>query len=1692
MINFAARRSNSGPRRPGPNRLAPLAVLIATCLMAAVVATGPEARPAGAQTRAPEGAGFRLNASDLSFILRQIQISENNAETGQPLLGPGPFQIEDATLPFGLRTVDGTFNNLLPNQSRFGSADRVFPRMTSPLFRPAEALTADLDGPGPATVGAPTSYASNKGFVEDSQPRVASNLIVDQTTQNPAAVAAAGFGATPEGGANGPLFIPNVAPDAGLSAPYNSWFTLFGQFFDHGLDLTNKGGGTIYTPLKDDDPLISGPDGVRGNADDLPANLRFMALTRTLNQPGPDGRMGTDDDVKEHTNQTTAFVDQNQTYTSNASHQVFLREYDATDAAALAPKLTGKLLDGGAAGGLATWTRIKAQARNELGIQLRDLDVLNVPKLKTDAYGRFLAGPNGYPQIELSDGGVLDGDPAAEGGNGVLVPAGAKRTGHAFLDDIAHHAAPKSSRGTVLTPDLDPGTTNDGDPATYDDEMLDAHFIAGDGRTNENIGLTAIHTIFHSEHNRLVTEIDGMINALPAADQLAWKNAKTADGEYWDYGERLFQAARFVTEMEYQHLAFEEFARKVQPQVNVFAGYNESIDPAIVAEFAHATYRFGHSLLNEKVERVNANGSRNDIGLIEGFLNPPEFLDGATYATADKAVGAIARGMTRQTGNELDEFVTEALRNNLLGLPLDLATINMLRGRDTGTAPLNQARKQFFAASGDAALAPYANWVEFGRAIRHVNSLENFVAAYGTHDSIAAATTNATKRKAARALITGLPDAPGDPVPADSADFMNATGTWASRETGLNLVDFWTGGLAEKQAPFGGLLGSTMNVVFETQLENLQDGDRFYYLSRTAGLNLLVQLEGNSFAELVQRNSDASGLPADVFSKPDFRFDLAAQTNPDSIVDDPSTPEYDETTLLVRTPDKTIRFNGPEHVNWIGTEPSATPAVSGIDKVWSSEGDDTLRGEGGDDRLEGAAGNDQFIGGLGNDILTDTFGDDVLKGGEGHDAMSSGQGFDLNQGGLGDDFVVGGSDPTETFGGPGDDMIFAGASADIVFGDDGDDWIQGGGQADLLQGDNGAPFQNDPNKPGSDVIIGEGGNDDYDAEGGNDIMVAGPGIDRSEGLLGFDWVTYKGDPQPATADMFFTGFLPPSVEALRDRFDVVEGLSGYRGDDVLRGDDRGVAPADMVGHELKAAGIAQIAGLQDVLDLGATSYDAGNIILGGAGSDIIEGRGGSDVIDGDKWLNVQLRVPDLANPGATKLIDDMSDIRADVLAGRIDGGQIEIVRTIETGAANIDTAVFSGTRAQYGVDNRGSSVVVTHLAGTRPDGIDRLVNVERLSFTGDGQVVEVVNIPTNGPPSGTLDFDDTTPTENQTLTAAVALTDPDGIASAIAVETQVESAAGVWEPVAQGRVFTPGAAEVGRRLRLVATFVDGDGVQESFTSTPTVAIANLNDPPNGAPVLQDTTPQEGVRFSATVGSITDKDGLGRFTYEWQQNGPDGTGDFAVIAGPDGPDITPGSAQVGRRLRLVVSYTDGQGTLERVPSAPSAVVRRLDAGVGPDPGPVAPSDGGSAAAPGAGSAGAAPPAPGPPGGEPTPGPNATAVGASGKSVFYAGPALVRVSRRGVASILVACSRNVAVRCLGTVQLRDARGRSFGRARFSVPAGKRARVPVKLAAVRLKGLRSAKTPRSITAFIEAVDQAGWAGTARRQLKIVLQRR
>ena len=246
----------------------------------------------------------------------------------------------------------------------------------------------------------------------------------------------------------------------------------------------------------------------------------------------------------------------------------------------------------------------------------------------------------------------------------------------------------------------------------------------------------------------------------------------------WD-GERLFQAAKLGTEMQYQHLVFEEFARKIQPQIDVFlapAGFDSTIDAAIVAEFAHTVYRFGHSMLLDEIDRLDPNFVSSEIGLIDAFLNPLAFDQNDTL-TPDEAAGAIVRGTTRQIGNAIDEFKTEALRNNLLGLPLDLASINLARGRDTGIPSLNAARAEFFEMTGDSQLTPYTSWVDFSQHMKHPESLVNFIAAYGTHGSITSQTTLAGKRAAAMAIVFGVDqtiDPDGIPGNGDEIDLRRA------------------------------------------------------------------------------------------------------------------------------------------------------------------------------------------------------------------------------------------------------------------------------------------------------------------------------------------------------------------------------------------------------------------------------------------------------------------------------------------------------------------------------------------------------------------------------------------------------------------------------------------------------------------------------------------------------------------------------------------------------------------------------------------------------------------------------------------------------------------------------------------------------------------------------------------------------
>src|SRR4029453_14763931 len=92
--------------------------------------------------------------------------------------------------------------------------------------------------------------------------------------------------------------------------------------------------------------------------------------------------------------------------------------------------------------------------------------------------------------------------------------------------------------------------------------------VAGDTRANENVALTATHTLFPREHKRIV-------NALPPQRS----------------GETKFQIARRIVGAEQQYIPYEEFLPALGLELSPYPGYDDKVDAALSTEFAVVAYR---------------------------------------------------------------------------------------------------------------------------------------------------------------------------------------------------------------------------------------------------------------------------------------------------------------------------------------------------------------------------------------------------------------------------------------------------------------------------------------------------------------------------------------------------------------------------------------------------------------------------------------------------------------------------------------------------------------------------------------------------------------------------------------------------------------------------------------------------------------------------------------------------------------------------------------------------------------------------------------------------------------------------------------------------------------------------------------------------------------------------------------------
>ena len=470
---------------------------------------------------------------------------------------------------------------------------------------------------------------------------------------------------------NHEYFYGNIASIAG-NAPNNGFFALFGQFFDHGLDFIAKGSGyNIVIPLAVDDPLYGqiGPDGQPQTS---------ITITRAT-VSGFDAAGN-----PLYVDHSSPYIDQSQTYGSIDDVTQILRAW-------VIDPLTGKYIPGATlfdgnhtqsyTNAFGETTKATLPTLNELRAEIlrtryvatdaSGMDVLDKNGIDQgltwedvsqalrhrDASGQVVAGADGKP-VSTTEPLLLDmnpkfdvshlSSPAAKAAMALLgltfdangqvsLAQLAKWVNFAdFSIQTTMYGAPV---GTPLGPNAVASALTDAQHRAVGEILMDSvgdHYIAGDGRANENYGLTAIHQVWHEEHSYQVRNIQNTIEkldqsqvalgdlshktlhdwqvAIPGADGVtpmldAAGNYVDATGAISWNQDTLFKAAKLTVEMEYQHVAVDQYARAVSPDIQEFAGYSSGKDAGISLEFSQAAFRFGHSTLRETIDTMDPNGS---------------------------------------------------------------------------------------------------------------------------------------------------------------------------------------------------------------------------------------------------------------------------------------------------------------------------------------------------------------------------------------------------------------------------------------------------------------------------------------------------------------------------------------------------------------------------------------------------------------------------------------------------------------------------------------------------------------------------------------------------------------------------------------------------------------------------------------------------------------------------------------------------------------------------------------------------------------------------------------------------------------------------------------------------------------------------------------------------------------------------
>ena len=311
-------------------------------------------------------------------------------------------------------------------------------------------------------------------------------------------------------------------------------------------------------------------------------------------------------------------------------------------------------------------------------------------------------------------------------------------------------------------------------------------FLAGEFRVNEQVVLTVMHTLLFREHNRIARE-------------LARLNPTWGD-------ERLYQEARKIVGAIIQRITYgdylhEIFGKKVYDIVlGPYIEYDPRINPGVNNAFATAAYRYGHSLIRPFFQRLGSNYdpiAAGPLNLFDIFFNPDQFR--LSFGT-----DPLVRGLISENSRRNDEFLSSVLTSELFRTHLDLASLNIQRGRDHGLPPYLTWKRYCEAAFPDLPVSDFQNKL----------TLVRFLGLYGS----------------------------------------------------LDTVDLWIGGLSEERLE-GSLLGSTFACLFGITFGNVRDGDRFFFMNPGVfEPEQVASIQKHSLARIIcDDGDDIDEVPMNVF-----------------------------------------------------------------------------------------------------------------------------------------------------------------------------------------------------------------------------------------------------------------------------------------------------------------------------------------------------------------------------------------------------------------------------------------------------------------------------------------------------------------------------------------------------------------------------------------------------------------------------------------------------------------------------------------------------------------------------------------------------------------------------------------------------------------------------------------------------------